>query len=360
MVKSRVRLADIAARTGFSKNTVSLALRDSARLPQATRELIQQTARELHYLPNHVAKSLTSRETKTIGLVLADLGNPTLTQASKAIETALKRLGYGTLFATSNNDPAEEREAIRMFRSRQVDGMLVYPTRSQGAFEHLVEERKSGSPLVLLMPGPDVGVEMVGVDETLGAYKAVRHLIGLGHRDIATVDNNKTRTHHQKFDGYLRALEEAGIAFRSEWQVDPMNHTPAGGYAAMQTLMQQARPTAVFVANDYIAMGVMSWCFKHGVRVPEDVAIIGFDNIEMSEFLPAPLSSVNYEIEHVTRTAIERLMLQIDARGVFPAPEVTLIEPQLVIRASTQRAAAVRDADPAAARARPLNRSVRP
>ena len=187
MGNSGARLADIAARTGYSKNTVSLALRDSPRIPEATRDLIRTAARELNYLPNHVAKSLTSRETKTIGLVLADITNPILTETSRMIEKELAKLGYGTLFATSNNTRREEVAAIEMFRSRQVDGMLIYPARGDRNFEHLIKLRRANFPVVLLTCGEDIGVDMVGVDEKVGVYKAVRHFIDLGHRRIAAV-----------------------------------------------------------------------------------------------------------------------------------------------------------------------------
>lgn len=331
------RLEDIAKQTGFSKNTVSLALRESPRIPQATRELIQRAANELNYLPNHVAKSLASRETKTIGLVLADITNPILTETSKALEKALMALGYGTLFATSNNTLAEEIAAIEMFRARQVDGMLIYPTRGQRNYQHILQLRRANFPVVMLVPGQDVGIDMVSVDEKLGAYKAVRHLIDLGHTAIGTIDGNNPNGNREKFEGYCQALAEAGIDFRPEWQVDPVSHTPSAGYWAMDTLMSGARPTAVFVANDYMAMGAMRWCQRAGMSVPGDMAMIGFDNLELSEFLATPLSSVNYEMDIVTRMAVERLMRLIGARGTLPEPRVTLVEPELVIRASTAR-----------------------
>lgn len=337
MTKTIARLEDIAKATGFSKNTVSLALRESPRIPQATRDIIQRAASELDYRPNHIAKSLTSRETKTIGLVLADITNPILTQTSMALEKALMALGYGTLFATSNNTLAEEIAAIEMFQARQVDGMLIYPTRAQRNYQHILRLRRSGFPVVMLVPGQGVGIDMVSVDERLGAYKAVRHLIDLGHTAIGTIDGNNPNGNREKFEGYSQALAEAGLPFRSEWQVDPVNHTPSAGYWAMDTLMSGARPTAVFVANDYMAMGAMRWCQRHGVAVPHDMALIGFDNLELAEFLATPLSSVNYEMEIVTRLAVERLMRLIAARGALPEPRVTLVEPELIIRASTAR-----------------------
>ncbi|OYW97944.1 MAG: hypothetical protein B7Z15_22610 [Rhizobiales bacterium 32-66-8] len=169
-----VRLKDIADQTGFSVNTVSLALRDSARIPAHTRAVIRAAAAALHYLPNQVAKSLVSRETRTIGLVLTDITNPILTRVAQAIELALAKQGYSTLFATSNNDIAAERQVIEMFRSRQVDGMLIYPT-SHRELAHISRLRRAGYPVVLLVADPDAGIDAVCIDERRGAYKAVRH-----------------------------------------------------------------------------------------------------------------------------------------------------------------------------------------
>lgn len=337
MAKMIARLEDIAKATGFSKNTVSLALRESPRIPQTTRDAIQSVARALNYRPNHIAKSLTNRETKTIGLVLADITNPILTQTSQALEKALMARGYGTLFATSNNSLTEEIDAIEMFQARQVDGMLIYPTRGQRNYQHILRLRQANFPVVMLVPGQDAGIDMVSVDEKLGAYKAVRHLIDQGHTVIGTIDTNNPNGNREKFEGYCQALAEAGIAFRDEWQVDPINHTPSAGYWAMDTLMNGARPTAVFVANDYMALGALRWCQRNEISVPRDMALIGFDNLDISEFFATPLSSVNYEIELVTRMAVDRLMRLIGTAGPLPEPRVTLIEPELVLRDSTAR-----------------------
>ncbi|WEJ59787.1 LacI family DNA-binding transcriptional regulator [Devosia sp. FJ2-5-3] len=336
MNKSGYRLSDIAERTGYSKNTVSLALRDSPRISEATRLVIRQAADELQYRPNYFAKSLSSRTSRTIGLLLADISNPILTETSKSLETELATHGYGTLFATANSTLSEEVAAVEMFRSRQVDGILVYPTRDHRNYQHLVEMRKSGFPLVMLIPGENIGVDMISVDEKRGAYIAVRHLIDLGHTRVGTIDGSDPRGNRHKFDGYLQALASAGIPFDPAFQVDPRGFTPKSGYWAMDALMSaRRRPTAVFVANDYIAIGVMKWCLKHGLSVPGDVAIIGFDNLEAGEYLSVTLSTVSYKTEDITRMAVERLLRLIDSPGNLPDPRVTLFEPELVIREST-------------------------
>jgi LacI family transcriptional regulator, galactose operon repressor len=336
MARSIVRLKDIADKTGFSTNTVSLALRQSPRIPQQTRDLIQRAAAELNYLPNQIAKSLVSRETKTIGLVLTDINNPTLTHTAQAIEIALAERGYGTLFATSNNTLTEEVRAIELFRARQVDGMLIYPT-SHRQLEHIRPLRRANYPVVLLVGDPDAGIDAVCMDERRGAYKATRHLIDVGHRMIGLIDSANPLGNREKSEGHQQALTEAGIDVEPAFAVDPHGHTAERGYWAMDTLMSgKKRPTAVFTANDSLAIGALRWCQTHNMRVPDDIAIVGMDNIEFAEYASVPLSTVNYAVETVTRMAVDRLMRLISAGDTLPEPRVTQIDPDLVIRESTR------------------------
>jgi LacI family transcriptional regulator len=333
--KATVRLKDIADRTGFSTNTVSLALRQSPRIPLQTRELIQAAASELNYLPNHIAKSLVSRETKTIGLVLTDITNPALTQTAQAIEIALSERGYGTLFATSNNTLSEEIRAIELFRSRQVDGMLIYPT-SHRRLDHIRPLRRSNYPVVLLVGDPDSGLDAVSVDDRRGAYKATRHLIDIGHRRIGIIDSANPLGNLEKRDGYLQALSDVGIDYEPSLAVDPHGHSTVSGYHAMGRLLGVGRPpSAVFAANDSLAIGALRWCQVHNVKVPYDVAIIGFDNIEFAEYASVPLSTVNYAADVLSRMAVDRVMRLISVGDHLPEPKVTLIDPELIVREST-------------------------
>jgi LacI family transcriptional regulator len=280
-----------------------------------------------------------SRETKTIGLVLTDITNPTLTHVAQAIELALAERGYSTLFATSNNDFAEEKRVIEMFRSRQVDGMLIYPC-SHRELDHIRKLRKSNYPVVLLVGDPDAGIDAVCVDERRGAYRAVRHLVDIGHRRIGIIDSANPLGNHEKRDGYMQALGEAGIVYEEAFSADPQGHSVVRGYWAMDRLMSAPnRTTAVFAANDSLAIGALRWTQKNGLRVPQDVAIIGFDNIEFAEHAATPISSVNYEIEMVTELAVERLLLLIASGDQLPEPRVTMIDPDLIVRESTASAA---------------------
>jgi len=335
MGKAIIRLKDIADKTGFSTNTVSLALRESPRIPEATRAIIQRAADELNYLPNQIAKSLVSRETKTVGLVLTDITNPVLTRVAQAVQARLAARGYGILLATSNNQLDEEKRALALFRSRQVDGMLIYPTNHR-QIEHLRSLRAAGYPIVLLVADPDAGIDAVSIDERKGAHKAVKHLIDLGHRRIGLIDAANPLGNSEKREGYLRALADASIPFDPGLVVEPRGHDAAAGYYATDRLMQRDdRPTALFAGNDSQAIGALSWARAHDVAVPESFAVVGFDNIELGQYASVPLTSVDYAVEKVTDLAIERLMELIAAPDRLPPPSVTEIEPDLVVRRST-------------------------
>lgn len=330
-----VRLKDIADRTGFSVNTVSLALRDSPRIPAETRQLIREAAEALNYLPNHIAKSLVSRETRTIGLVLTSITNPILTRVAQAIELRLAERGYLTLFATSNGDHQEEKKVIEMFRSRQVDGMLIYP-RSHRELDHIRRMRSAGYPVVLLVGDEDADVDVVSMDARQGSYKAVRHLLERGHRRIGLIDGGQQRGNLEKQDGYARALAEAGIAPDAALHVVPGAHSVMAGYDAMAELMARGNGmTAVLAATDSMALGALRWTQQHGLRVPQDMAIVGFDNIEFAEHAATPISSVDYAVDRVTELAVDRLIDLIQSGDGLPEAQVTLIEPDLVVRESS-------------------------
>lgn len=335
MARPVIRLKDIAARTGFSVNTVSLALRGSQRIPDETRQRIRDAAEALNYLPNFVAKSLVSRETKTVGLVLTNVTNPVLTRVAQRVEQLLAERGYGTLFGASNNDAAEELRVLEMFRARQVDGMLVYP-RTHRELEAVRRLRREGRPVVLLVGERGCGLDVVGSDDRSGSFKAVRHLIERGHRRIGMLDNSERFGNDEKRSGYRQALAGAGIGYDAEIVVDPGGSGVAAGFEACGRLMARpGRPSAVLAADDSLALGVLRWCQVSGLALPGELAVFGFDNIEFGEYAATPLSSVNYAVEAVSRGAVERLLAIIAAGDPLPEPMVTMIDPDLVLREST-------------------------
>jgi LacI family transcriptional regulator len=214
--------------------------------------------------------------------------------------------------------------------------MLIYPT-SHRTLDHLRPLRRTNHPIVLLVGDPDAGIDAVCMDERRGAYKAVRHLIDMGHRRIGLFDGALRHGNAEKREGYLQALAEAGIAYDPALCVDPHGHSVERGYFATETLMgDPQRPTAIFGSNDSLALGALRWAFTRKLRVPEDLAIVGMDNIEFAEHAAVPLTTVNYAAETITRMAVDRLMRLIAAGDQLPEPRVTQIDPDLLVRDSTQ------------------------
>lgn len=330
------RLKDIAERTGLSVNTVSLALRGSPRIALDTREKIRLAADAMGYLPNHSAQALVSRRTNAIGLLLTDVTNPLLTQVARSVEQELKASGFVTLLAASNDDPEEELRALATFRARQVDGMLVYP-HDHGRLDHLQRLRARGVPVVLLAGEAQGEVDVVHIDECDGALQATRHLLAAGHHRVGLVDGAYLYGNPAKRAGFVEALETAGIAPSPELVVDPKGQSVRHGYDAFARLMTLPwPPTAVLTANDRLALGGLRWCQQQGLRVPGDLAVFGFDDVEYGEFASTPLSSVNYPSEELARQALSKLMSLIESKGRLPPPELVRIRPELVLRESTE------------------------
>jgi LacI family transcriptional regulator len=345
MDRTGPRLKDIADATGFSANTVSLALRESPRIAKQTRDIIIAEAQRLNYLPNQIARSLVSRATKTIGLILTDIMNPTLTLSARSVERRLQASGYSMMFAASDNVLAAERKALDVFRSRQVDGMLVYPANHR-ELAHIRPLAESGYPIVLLIGDATFDVNAVGIDDRRGAYKATSHLLALGHRRIALIDAARPLGNYEKYEGYVSAHRDHGVAVDENNVIHPVDHGASGGYEAQQRLVKHdPAPTAVIGSNDRIAIGVLGWCRDHGVRVPEDMAVVGYDNIEAADYTTVPLTSVNYAADTVADLAVERLLLLIADPERANDPQVTLIDPELVIRQSCGARSGVRKPD---------------
>lgn len=332
MIRPRARLKDIAEATGFSANTVSLALRGSPRLPEETRERILKEAERLNYFPNHIARSLANNATRTIGLIMTDIMNPTLTLAARTIERELSRAGYAMMFAASDTNVESEKRAIALFLSYQVDGMLIYPA-NHGEYDHITAVAESGTPVLLLADLPGIGLDTVAIDDRAGAFKATRHLCSRGHRQIAMLDGGMSLGNHDKLDGARRAASQAGLPAEAVTVFDPGGHSAEHGFAAMDKVMaNDPAPSAVFASTDALAIGALRWCRERGIGVPDEVAIMGYDNTEIAAFSALPLTTVNYAADEISRIGVDRILKRIENNDPNEQPITRLIEPQIVIR----------------------------
>ena len=248
----KTTLADIAAKTGYGVNTVSLALRGSTRISQAARDMILQAAESLDYIPNHSAKSLVTKRTNTVGMLLEDLTNPQTSAVAMALQREMANRGYSVLFAARNN-VEEERVAIEMFRSHMVDGLLIYPV-DHGNLDHLLRLRERNFPIVMLVGARDTGIDAVGVDEFQAAFRATTHLIALGHTKIGGLGAGKLKP--LKLAGFRHAHQVHGLPLDDRQIIEVDDYSVAAGYKAMSELAARNLDlTAVFAFGDIFSLG---------------------------------------------------------------------------------------------------------
>lgn len=333
--KPKTKLKDVAKATGFSENTVSLALRGSPRLPESTRDLILRAAEELNYFPNHIARSLANNATRTIGLVLTDIMNPTLTLAARTIERELTKAGYGMMFAASDTNVESEKRALLRFQSYQVDGILVYPAHHR-KFDHIVAVAEAGTPVLLLAELRGSGLDTVAIDDMAGAYKVACHLLGLGHRRIAMLDGGFMSGNDDKRRGIRNAIRQAGLPANTLIVHNTKGTSATQGYRVMPAVMADPnKPTALVASTDALATGALRWCGENGISVPGQMAIAGYDNTEVSEFSVLPLTTVNYAADEISRIGVARILHRLENKEARLPAETQLIEPELIVRATT-------------------------
>lgn len=336
--KKRSTSLDVAKLAGVSRTTVSFVLNNVAgvSISEVTRQRVLDAARELDYHPNVAGKKLVSGKSYTLGLVLCQSPEQIFTdaflpQVILGVEQAALQQGFHVLLKPI--DPNDAGGYASLIRENHVDGILLSgPRRDDRALLRLYEE---GVPLMLMGQMPHTQIPFVDVNATAGAEAAVRHLIELGHRRIGMVTNAPLSytSAQQRRDGYLLALEAAGLPVEMAL-IQEGNYTPASGFAAMSALLEVSpRITAVFVASDVVAMGAMLAIKRASLYIPEDIAIVGFDDIPLAEFFDPPLTTVHLPAYGLGWAAGERLIRLIRGEGL--QENSLLLESKLITRQSS-------------------------
>ncbi|CAN7441830.1 LacI family DNA-binding transcriptional regulator [Microbacterium sp. LjRoot45] len=329
--RQTVTLRDVADAAGVSISTVSRVLDE--RMPSsrtATAQKVRDTADRLGYRRNMYASSLRRGATATIGVLVPRLTDAVMALMFEAIERTARRQGYFAVVATCGDDPAEERRATETLLDRGLDGLILATARLDDDLPASLRSR--GIPHVLVLRTDRVSPSSLGDDEA-GGYLAVRHLIDLGHREIALVNGPRfTSTGVDRHAGALRALGEAGLTVPDErivWAGYGVDH---GVEAGRQLLVDsEKRPTAVFAANDNLAIGVVSAALSLGIRVARDLSVVGYNDIPLASRLPTPMTSVHTPFDQIAATAIELLLDGAET------PSSRRALPTLIPRASTAR-----------------------
>lgn len=338
MRQHEVSIADIARVAGVSHTTVSRALHESPLISVETRRTIQQLAREMGYTPNLVAQSLQTRQTKTLGLVVTSIADPFLGDVVKGVEEVARQANFSVLLATSHNDPDQEMAIIETFRRRRVDGILIESSRITSNYKDRIEHIRIPTVLINSQAESEAGLfHWVSVDDYRGAQMAVQHLLGLGHRAIGYLGvNNRPRSNRQRLLGYQSALSAAGIPYQDAWTIilpdSRVSHEEdvAFGQAAFP-LLREAGMTGLFCYNDMLAVGVLLACQELGFAVPEQLSVVGFDDIKLAGYVTPPLTTVRQPKVELGHMATQVLLDLLQHR---PGQNHVLL-PTLITRAST-------------------------
>jgi len=333
-IRQQATIKRVAQEAGVSTQTVSRVINDRPDVAPETRQRVQEIINRLGYQPSAIARSLVSQRTHTLGLITADFSDYFFTQVIAGAEVEARRLGYFFMLSSTERNPQDEPEYIRLFTERHVDGILFARPSTESDCRPLIDLIHNGVPVVTTayhLPGELLTV--VDVDNVDGGEKATRCLLDYGHRRVAMITGPATwKSVGDRSEGYTRALSAAGIAYDPEL-VAQGDWSYRSGYRVMQEMLAGGKSfTAVFAQNDQMAIGAIRALREAGRRVPQDVSVVGYDDIPAAEYVDPPLTTIRQPMRDVGAMAARLLIQAIESPGT-PLGEV-LLKTELVCRDS--------------------------
>lgn len=335
-----VTMKDIARDLRVSVVTVSKVLRNHDDISEATRKRVLDRVKELNYRPNLAARGLVTGHTYLVGLVVPDLLHPFFAEVAKALSKALLKKGYYLIISSSEEDPELEAREIDQLLGRRLDALVIATSMSTPEiFERL--ERQGGPPCVLLDRSfPGMAANFVGVDDEVAGAMATEHLVAIRCKRIAHLRGPDNSPGMGRLEGYRKALAKHGLkplpGFVSATRASDVDSHANGAVAMRELLAQKPRPDGVFCFNDPTAMGAINAILDAGLRVPQDIAVIGCGNLHYNDSLRVPLSSIDQNTQQIGERA-GKLTLSLLESKTTPKKKSIFIEPTLVVRASSKR-----------------------
>lgn len=330
-----IRLKDIAERAGFSVMTVSKALRDAPDISPATKGRIKSLAQRMGYVPDSQAQGLRTRKTKLLGLVLSAVTNPIFPRLILAVEEHSFDLGYELLYAHSLNEPDREKAVIHRMLSRRVDGLMIAPVYRMDPSAPIYNELlQRGTPTVIIGHRAPFCSQFrnVETDDLQAAFIATQHLVNLKHKCIAFFTGPPAAPWAlERLEGYRRALREAGLAVDDRLIFNAGGTIEEGEKAARQMLVESPRVTAIQAVNDSVAMGACNVLLNSGLKIPQDISLVGFGNFLASEYFRVPLTTIRQPKFRLGAAAMALLMKLLAKERC----EAVRLPASLVVRAST-------------------------
>jgi LacI family transcriptional regulator len=327
-------IREVAESAGVSYATVSHVINNTRLVSPETRERVLAAMAELNYRPNALARSLRQGKTNTIGLVLPDSANPFFAEISRCIEEETFKKGYSVFLCNTELDTQRELFYVDVLSKKQVDGIIFVAAGDQAdSLDFLVSRNM---PVVMIdRDVPNVEVDAVLTDHRLGGYLATRHLLELGHTRIACIAGPSSITPSaERIIGYRKALEEAGLPYDEKLVLRGDYHAQSGMDITHTILRMDPRPTAIFALNDLMALGALRAAAESGCSVPSDLAVVGYDDLELSHFTNPPLTTIAQPKTEIGAQAVDLLVDRMSRKDRPPSRVV--LPPELIVRRSTQ------------------------
>jgi len=332
-----ITIREVAKRARVSVGTVSNVLAGSDSVRPELRHRVEEAMAALDYQPNQIARSLKTRQTKTLGTVVSDITNPFFPLLIRGAEDAALARGYLLITLNTDDHVDRERRALSLLRARKVDGILLVMAPDPGNSEHIAAARDSGTPVVCLDRVPSsVRVDSVCADNRKGTRMCMHHLIAKGHRRIGMLSGSTTvQTARERLDGYLEVVRESGAADDASLIRVGDFRLESGYRLAKELLLESDPPTAIFASNAMMGFGALKAMHELGLRCPEDVSLAVFDDIPFGDVIQPRLTVVSQPAYDMGRLGAELLIARIEGRETATEPVRVELAPELIVRGST-------------------------
>lgn len=332
-----VTIKDIAKEANVSATTVSRVLNNKPGVSIKTKKKIEHLIEVMGYNPNSVARGLVLNKTYTIGLIIPDISNPFFPEMARGVEDKATELGYSVVYYNTDKDKREEKRAIALLRSKQVDGIIV-SFFSRSIKKELKKLEEMNYPVVRVDSNLKKSIyPSVTIDSVSSAYRATEYLINMGHRKIGHMTGKmNSRAARHLLVGYKNCLRKYGLEFCMDWIIEG-DFTKESGYHQMKKILQwKEKPTAIFFANDLMAIGAYKALYEMGYKVPDDISIIGHDDIEFSSYIIPPLTTMKLSEYNLGYYAADILIKSIENKE-GDIEESIILHPELIERASVRK-----------------------
>lgn len=327
-------IKDVAKYAGVSISTVSRALSGTIFVEEETKAKVLEAVKALDYRPNVLAKGLKQGKTNTIGLIIPNICNPIFPLVSRGIEDGARKKGYTVILCNTDENIEAEKNYVDKLRERWIDG-LIFATAHHDS-HHIYELKKNDFPVVLVVRSLEEEIDAIVVDNFKGGYDATSYLIKTGHKKIAIINGRQElRLYNERFEGYKAALSDAGMAIDKDFIIDGTDENAKGYHDLKELVSHQNRPDGIFATSDLKAISAIRAIKDMKLKVPEDISVIGFDNLEMSSYIDPTLSTISQPLYEMGIRAVNKLIQIIESETKMKS-QIEMLSCDMIIRKSTR------------------------